>query len=226
MIRKLPLLAAAPLLAALAISPVRAASDGDSELRLIVSADHDLGNGLSLDIGAQLRLTEDMSRVGLLRFQGGLGVALAPGIAAEIGYDHSRQLPEGRDPYAVHRFTEALNYVLIRDGGLRLDGRTRLEQMLFSNSSERRHRLRQRLRLSVPLAGEGRLRGVVYGEAWVSLKGRPGAGSGIEQWRGYAGLALPVARGSTLQTGYMHKIDMAGRNRANHIVEVSLSTGF
>lgn len=215
----------APLLAVALCWPA-AASAADTELRLAASASHGVAGGLALDLDARTHIADALSRIDQVRFGGALNLALAPGITVGAGYDYSRYFPEGRAGYHAHRTIEQLGYALATLGGARFDGRTRLEQTMLDSGERTRHRLRQRLRLTVPLADHGRLRGIAYGEAYAALRDRPGVPSGLEQWRAYAGLSLPLAGAASLQAGYLHMVSLPGPDRATRAIELNLSTRF
>lgn len=214
--------AIALLLAAPALSPALAAGD-ETNIWLFTTANHRFENGMSVDLGAQLRSVDDLSRLGQLWLEGLLNVPLASGVVATVGYHNIRYFQPGAPDHSLHMITEQLTYVFATPGPLRFDSRTRLNQMMLSTGGTR-HRLRERVRVTMPLSGQ--LRGVAYGELFVSLGGQPANPPGIEQWRAFAGVAVPLSVATSLQTGYVHVVNVPGRNKVNHVLNLSLTTSF
>ena len=76
------------------------------------------------------------------------------------------------------------NYDILTIGKAELVGRTRLEQRWFSNLDGATWRLRQQIRLNVPLQGPKGLKAIVHTEGFVLLSTPAGsADEGVNQIR-------------------------------------------
>jgi hypothetical protein len=214
----------------LAASPALAAED-DAQVWLAQQSFLNLGHDLVLFTDLQLRLTDDAARAGQTIARGALGVKLDRSTTVWGGYGYIRSDPQGGRVTHEHRVFEQVTWRAFGDGAGNgttrptLTGRSRLEQRMLEGQGGTGWRLRQLVRLDVPLGKPGTPQAVVWAEPFVGLN-RTGWGqkSGFDQLRGFAGLALPLARGISAEAGYsgQYVSRPAREDRMNHIASLSL----
>ncbi len=214
----------------LAATPALAAED-DAQVWLAQQSFLNLNQDLVLFTDVQLRLTDDAQRAGQAIVRGALGVKLDRSTTVWGGYGYIRSDPLGGRVSHEHRVFEQVTWRAFGDGAGNgttrptLTGRTRLEQRLVDGQSGTGWRLRQLVRLDVPLGKPGSPQAVVWAEPFVGLN-RTGWGqkSGFDQLRGFAGVALPVGRGVSVEAGYsgQYVSRPAREDRMNHIASLSL----
>lgn len=214
----------------LAATPALAAED-DAQVWLAQQSFLNLNQNLVLFTDVQLRLTDDAQRAGQAIVRGALGVKLDRSTTVWGGYGYIRSDPLGGRVSHEHRVFEQVTWRAFGDGAGNgttrptLTGRTRLEQRLVDGQGGTGWRLRQLVRLDVPLGKPGAPQAVVWAEPSVGLN-RTGWGqkSGFDQLRGFAGVALPVGRGISVEAGYsgQYVSRPAREDRMNHIASLSL----
>lgn len=178
----------------------------------------------------QPRVTDDVSRRGQLLLRPAIGLRLSSRVEALVGYAYVRTDALEAPTVKEHRLWQQLQWTALdRPGGLRITGRSRLEQRVVEGDLDLGWRLRQQLRAQHPLArGRGAPAAVLWTEPFLQLDDtRWGARSGIDQWRTFAGVAIPVGRRLTLEPGYMQqRVAQPGRDRVNDIVSVNVFVRF
>jgi hypothetical protein len=214
----------------LAATPALAAEE-DTQVWLAQQSFLNLNKDLVLFTDLQVRLTDDAARAGQAIARGALGVRLDPSTTVWGGYGYIRSDPQGGRVSHEHRLFEQVTWRAFGDGAGNgttrptLTGRTRLEQRMVEGQQGTGWRLRQLVRLDVPLGKPGSPQAVVWAEPFVGLN-RTGWGqkSGFDQLRGFAGLALPVGKGISVEAGYsgQYVSRPARDDRMNHIASLSL----
>ena len=149
-----PGLAIAALLA-LAASPA-ASAEQDAQLWTTVIANGPVAGDLAAWIEVQTRFGEDASRLRQSNLRVALGYRTSEALTLYGGYalvtSHRRSGPD----LTEHRLWQQASYALVASGAVRVAGRTRLEQRFVEGSNEVGWRLRQQVRLAVPLtSGRG-----------------------------------------------------------------------
>lgn len=214
----------------LTASPTLAAED-DAQVWLAQQSFVNLDKNLVLFTDLQLRLTDDAARAGQAIARGALGVRVHRSTTVWGGYGYIRTDPAGGRVSHEHRVFEQVMWRAFGDGigntttRPTLTGRTRLEQRMIEGQDGTGWRLRQLVRLDVPLGKPGTPQAVLWAEPFVGLN-RTGWGqkSGFDQLRGFAGLALPVGKGISVEAGYsgQYVSRPAREDRMNHIASLSL----
>lgn len=215
-----------PLAAALGLAASPAIAEDDVQGWGAFTANGAVKGDLFVWAEAQARLTDD--------FGGGLQTIVRPAIGARIardahaviGYAWVRTDPERGATTNEHRIWQQVQFVAARTGtGTPLViSRTRLEQRMIEGRADTGWRLRQFVRLQAPIAREGKVQAVAYTEGFLNLNATDwGARSGIDQWRNFAGIGLPLAPKLRIEPGYLNQtVFRAGENRTNHIANVAL----
>lgn len=175
---------------------------------------------------AQWRLTDDASRTGQVILRPAAGIRFAPDSTALAGYAYIRSTPEGGAATNEHRLWQQVQLPLVRDGDGRplVISRTRLEQRMVQGRDDTGWRLRQFVRVQVPLNPDGSVQAVGYTEAFVALNDTDwGARAGFDQWRNFVGIGVPLSRRLRMEPGYLNqRIFRPGEDRTNHIVNATL----
>lgn len=178
----------------------------------------------------QLRMTDDASRAGQILVRGALGLKVAPSTTVWGGYGYIRTDPKGGRVSHEHRIFQQVMWRALGDGlgnqtsRVTVTGRTRLEQRMVEGTAGTGWRLRQLVRLDVPTGKRGDPLVVAWVEPFVAFNRTAwGQKSGFDQLRTFAGVALPVGRGLSLEAGYstQYVAREAREDRMNHIASLS-----
>lgn len=213
-------------LAVTTLAPARAAED-DINAWLAATASIDVGKKGVVWLEAQTRFTDDASRLGQLLLRPAIGYKLDETTTAFLGYAFVRTDPTGPALSKEHRVFQQLSFRLAGDGkGVTLTGRTRLEQRFREGRDGTGVRFRQQLRLTAPL--EGKARAVAWTEPFIGLNATAwGQKSGVNVWRNFVGVSIPVGTGLSLEPGYLNQyVVRTGRDRIDHIASLTLNTRF
>ncbi len=215
-----------PLAAAFGLAASPALAEDDVQGWGAITANGTVKGDLFVWAEAQARLTDD--------FGGGLQTIVRPAIGARIardahaviGYAWVRTDPERGATTNEHRIWQQVQFVAARTGtGAPLVvSRTRLEQRMIEGREDTGWRLRQFVRLQAPIARDGKVQAVAYTEGFFNLNATDwGARNGIDQWRSFAGIGLPLAPKLRIEPGYLNQtVFRAGENRSNHIANIAL----
>lgn len=208
-------------------SPASAREDGQAWGA--VTATGSVRGDLFVWLEAQARATHDFGGGGQLILRPAIGARIAQDAHAVAGYAFVRTDPENGATVREHRPWQQVQFVPVRNrgGAPLLISRTRLEQRMIEGRGDTGWRLRQLVRAQVPVARGSLVQIVGYGEGFLNLnKTAWGARRGVDQWRGFVGVGLPVARRVRLEPGYLHqRVFRPGENRANHVLNASLVVG-
>lgn len=216
----------ATALAALVLPAAAQAADEDTNIWLAQTANVDLGKGAVLWLEAQERFTNDASRLGQFLVRPGIGYKLDKTTTVYLGYAYVMTDPVGPAKSHEHRIFQQLSFRLLGDGkGVTVTGRTRLEQRMFENQDGTGWRLRQQLRLTAPLAGK--VRAALWTEPFIGLNETTFQRDGLGLWRNFAGVAIPIGKGFTLEPGYLNQyVVRSGPDRIDHTANLTLSANF
>lgn len=205
--------------------PAAQAAQEDTQLWLAAQASIDLGGPLVLGADVQHRYTDDVSRAGQDVIRASLGYKLDSTTTVMQGYAYARTDPLTGATTHEHRPFQQLGFRIAGDGkGPTLTGRLRLEERFVEGSGDMGLRLRQHVRATVPL--HKGLFAFAGGEVMANLNSTDwGQHGGFDQGRLFAGLGVPVAKGVTLEGGYMNQYIARFRrtDRINHNISLTLS---
>ncbi|KQX25443.1 MULTISPECIES: DUF2490 domain-containing protein [unclassified Sphingomonas] len=157
-------------------------------------------------------------------FRPAIGMALRPGLSLYQGYAHVFTPRDGTRDLHEHRSFQQLSWVMGRPWNGELASRTRFEQRWRNDGRDMGLRLREMLRLEIPVARSG-LAALGYAEMFVALNDTDwGARGGFDQLRSFAGAEIPLAGASTIELGYLNQYinQPSGRRRVNHVLSASL----
>lgn len=181
---------------------------------------------LFLWLEAQGRATDELGGGSQVILRPAIGARIGRDAHAVVGYAYIRTDPEGGAVTREHRLWQQVQFVPVRQkGGAPLViSRTRLEQRMVEQRNETSWRLRQFVRVQVPIARKGGLQAVAFTEGFFSLNDtRWGVRNGIDQWRTFLGVGFPVADRARLEPGYLNqRINRVGDDRVNHVLSATL----
>jgi len=216
-------LAALPAL--LLATPAHA--DEDRQVWLATTAQGAVKGDLYLWLEGQARVTDDVSRVGQWIIRPAIGVRVAPDATVLAGYAYVPTKAQGGTLQREHRPWQQVQFPLLRgrDGKPLLINRTRMEQRMIEGASRTGWRLRQFVRVQVPIARGGDVQAVGYTEGFFNLNATDfGARKGVDQWRTFVGVGLPLAKGVRIEPGYLNqRVFRRGEDRTNHILNATLN---
>jgi hypothetical protein len=209
-------LAAAATIAA--ASPAKA-SDHDPQAWLSLTATVAVAKRVDATMEVHTRFTDDASRLGQLLLRPSVTLKLDDRFSLAGGYVYVRNDLRGTLTSEEHRLWQQLGYVLHQRNGVRLSGRTRIEQRQRAGApADLGWRLRQQLRLQLPLP-RSKVAALVWNETFMQLNDtRWGARGGIDQVRSFAGLSVPITSRFSVEPGYLNQaVFRVGADRINHI---------
>jgi hypothetical protein len=215
------------LAALLALTPIAAAqAEDDVQGWGAFTANGAVKGDLFVWAEAQLRLTDDFGDGVQTLLRPAIGARIARDAHAVIGYAHVHTDPANGASTTEHRVWQQVQFAPLRTGAGRalVISRTRLEQRMFEGRDDTGWRLRQMIRLQAPVANDGRVQAIAYSEPFFNLNDtRWGARGGVDQWRNFIGVGLPIGDRLRAEPGYLNQtVFRAGENRSNHIVNFAL----
>lgn len=209
------------LFAALAAAPATARGvQGWSQLQLTGR----VAPGWSLALEASGR-TASSTRNPQLLVRAQAGRALSDEVTVWIGYVRAETFNDDRRNGLEQRATGQLDWSAGSIGPFDLKLRTRTEARFFRNSGNMAWRLRQQVRLVLPLGD--RLDAVAGVEPFVTINRSADAPRTLDQLRLTAVLSTRLTEGATLDIGYYNEhVYRTGRTYVNNIVPVTLAWRF
>lgn len=212
------------LLAALTAAPACAE---DAQIWASASTSGSLRGPLELHVDVNARWFDNGAHLGHFQLRGLLGWRFKPELLAGAGYSYVRSETLAGLVAHEHRIFQQLNFPIASIGKARLVGRTRFEQRMFEEQAGMALRLRQQVRLNIPLEGPQGLRAILHTEPYFLLnQPTPIAPTGFNQIRTFAGLGIPLLGRTALEAGYMNQTFVSGATRTNHAVSLGLGTSF
>lgn len=204
-------------------APARAESDAQAWGSVVASGA--VRGDLFVWLEGQVRGTDDLT--------GGSQIILRPAIGARIGRDaHAvagyafvRTDPEGGAATREHRPWQQVQFVPFRgrDGAPLVISRTRLEQRMVEGRDGTAWRLRQFVRAQAPIARDGAVQAVAFTEGFFNLNATGWSRDGVDQWRTFVGVGVPVAKRARLEPGYLNqRVFRPGQDRVNHVLSATL----
>lgn len=214
------------LLATLLMVPGVSAAQADTQVWSLNVAQGRFGAAGLWYAEAQPRWTDDASRLGQLLLRPAIGVQAARRLQLHLGYAYIGTWPEGADGFGENRvWQQALWTPVAIDGGLRVVTRSRLEQRFHESDGETGWRIRQQVRAQHPLpVAAKRWQGIVWTEPFVGFNATAwGARRGVDQWRSFVGVGIPLAKGLVVEPGYMRQdVVRPNARRANHVLSLNV----
>ena len=219
------------VVALLAGAPAARANSDDAQAWLSLSATKKLSDSFDLVMDVNSRHFDNATHLGHIQARGMIGWKPDGGKSGGLlGLGYSYVWTKSLDGETVHenRIFQQASYPLLEFGKAELVGRTRLEERWYSNVDGMFVRLRQQVRLNVPLQGPEGLRAIVHTEALILLSTpqKDDDGEGFNQFRSFAGLGIPLTDSLALEAGYLNQTIVKGTHRTNHALSLGVSAKF
>ena len=199
---------------------------GDEQAWGAVIASGTVRGDLFLWLEGQARATDGVGGGSQFIIRPAIGARVGRDAHAVVGYAYIRTDPEDGTLTNEHRLWQQVQFAPLRTkGGAPLViSRTRLEQRMIDGRDGTIWRLRQFIKLQVPIASVNGLQAVAITEGFINLNStRGGARQGLDQWRTFGGFGFPVARRARLELGYLNqRIIRPGDDRVNHVLSTTL----
>ncbi|HET9511904.1 MAG TPA: DUF2490 domain-containing protein, partial [Sphingomonas sp.] len=203
----------------------QARADEDVQAWTGVVAQGTVKGDLYVWLEGQARFTDDVGQLGQFILRPAAGVRFAPDASAIAGYAYVQTRSSAGAITREHRPWQQVQFAVLRDGAGKpiVTSRTRLEQRMVEGRTKTGWRLRQFVRAGIPMTRSG-VQAVAFTEGFFNLNTTDfGARSGVDQWRTFVGLGLPVTKTARLEPGYLNQhVFRAGEDRTNHIVSATL----
>ena len=201
-------------------------AEEDTQAWASVIATGTVRGDLFLWLDGQARATDDVGGGSQLIIRPAVGARIGRDAHAVVGYAYVRTDPEGGAVTHEHRPWQQVQFVPVqlKGGAPLIISRTRLEQRMVEGRDGIAWRLRQFVRLQVPIAKPGGLQAVAFTEGFFNLnETRWGVRDGVDQWRTFVGIGFPVADRARLEPGYLNqRINRPGDDRVNHVLSATL----
>lgn len=187
-----------------------------STLQVNVAAPH--GWKASADLSGRTRANERAPQV-LGRIQ--IGRDVSRHVTLWLGYVHAETLDTDRRNGLEQRATGQLDWDAARIGPFRVATRTRLEARVFRGADQTSWRLREQVRLLLPVGDRARL--FVDAEPFVALNRTDNARRTFEQLRLRTGALFTLTPGMQLDVSYSHQIlYRPDQQLVNHVFPVTM----
>ncbi|WP_343545621.1 DUF2490 domain-containing protein [Sphingomonas paucimobilis] len=206
-----------------------AVAEDDTQAWAAVIASGTVRGDLFLWLEGQARAIDDVGGGSQLVLRPAIGARIGRDAHAVVGYAYVRTDPETGRTTEEHRIWQQLQFAALRTkaGAPLVISRTRLEQRMIEGRDDTGWRLRQFVRLQVPIARKGAVQAVAFTEGFFNLNSTQwGARDGVDQWRTFVGVGLPVAKRMRLEPGYLNqRVFRRGEDRTNHVLSATLFVG-
>lgn len=199
----------------------------DLQLWTVLSASGSIKGDLVGQIDLNARVSANQERVLQTLARGTVGYRVSPAVTLSIGYGHITGYRPGQRDNAEERLYPQVQWTVGKVAGGTLSTRARLEFRFVRPGSDTGLRYRQQLRWQRSLEKDGPSL-VVQAEPFFALNRTDwGARPGFDQIRLMTGVAVPLSKRLTLETGYqVQYVRGATADRLNHVVPLTLAMRF
>lgn len=210
--------------ASLPLAPVAAQTTQDEQLWINMTVQAKIAGPLLFFAEVQPRVSDRAQGLEQLLLRPAIGWQLSPSVTVFQGYAHVLSPVDGAGDIKEDRSFQQLSWIVGKPWKGELSSRTRLEQRWRNDGDDMGWRLREMVRLEVPVSEAGKIAALGYAEAFIALNDTDwGARGGFDRLRSFAGAEIGMGGRSTLELGYLNQyIDQAGgRSRVDHVLSVS-----
>ncbi len=212
--------------AALVVSSPAVAATDDFQQWTTVSVNAPLGGGFLGSAEIVGRFTDNADRLGQLESRVQIGRRVSKSVVVWLGYVHLVSYAKAGRDGIEEQAVEQVSWTVGRFLGGTLSSRTRFEQKFQRGVSKTAFRVREQVRLSVPLHEKGP-NALIWVEPFVSLNDTSAVRSGLDQVRSFAGLDVPLFKGANVEAGYLNQyLNRPSGDRSNHTLSVTLGYRF
>ncbi len=210
----------------LACLPAKAQVVQDEQLWLNVTLFGSLGSFVYF-MEAQPRFGDGIAELDQLILRPAIGWAISERFKVYQGYARVQTALAGGGFSGEDRSFQQLDWEIGTFERAKVSSRTRFEQRILSTGRDIGLRLRQQLRVALPLSEpKDGLAVVAWTEAFVALNDTDWGGpAGFDRVRTFVGLGVPLVDKSTVEIGYLNQtVDPPGRPiEIDHIVALTFS---
>ena len=202
------------------------AQEEDFNIWGVATSSIDTSDKTFIWLEAQPRFTNDADRLGQLLLRTAIGYKLTDTTSALAGYAYIFTDPEGPTSSNEHRIWQQLSFRVLGNGkNVTLSGRTRLEERFFEGEGDVAIRFRQQLKLTAPLGDK--FKAVLYTEPFIGFTDNDVQADGINVWRNFVGINIPIGKGFAIEPGYMNQyVVRDGADRIDHVAVIGISSKF
>jgi hypothetical protein len=198
----------------------------DTQLWVNITGQGSIAGDLVYFAELQPRIGGDVSRLDQLMLRSAIGLKLSDSFTLYQGYARVRTPVEGNHNDTIeNRSFQQINWKMGTLAGGPLSSRTRIEQRWLSTGTDMGWRVREMLRLALPLDRQKPgIAALGYVEGFFALNDTDwGARSGFDRVRTFAGAEIPVGGKSTMEIGYLNQtVNRASGNIMDHVASISL----
>jgi len=172
-----------------------------------------------------LRFSDAADGMEQLLLRPSLNYRLDDGFAVAAGYSYVRTNGPRGLLSEEHRSWQQASASLVNKTQLRLTSRTRIEQRFVDQRPGTGWRLRQQLRLNVPLGKTSGVEALIWNESFVGLNQTVwGQRRDLDRIRTFVGATVPLSAKVRLEPGYLNQaVFRRGRDRMDHVLAANLS---
>lgn len=201
-----------------------AAQDHDFQQWTLMVAQGPIKDDLLVQAEIQPRITNDASRLGQFQISPAIGYRISQRVTVYVGYMFVDTDPVDRLAFDEHRIYQHIVYPLGKIDDIAITARTRIEARMVTGAEDLGWRFRQQIRAQKPI---GQVQGtmlVLWSEAFYNLNDADwGPRQGLDRWRNFLGVGVPLAQGVVLEPGYLNQtVFRRGEDRLDHIASVTL----
>lgn len=171
------------------------------------------------------RFRDDISDLGVSIIRPGLGWKFSDDISIWAGYARVVSRRDLAPDVKEDRLWQQATYRLGALSGVRLSGRSRLEQRLLASGDDTGWRMRQLFRFERRL-GRSDFSAIGWNETFIAINNTDwGARSGYDQNRAFVGVGWQASKSIRLESGYLlnHIRRENAPDQTNHAISLSLS---
>ncbi|WP_417621890.1 DUF2490 domain-containing protein [Parasphingorhabdus sp.] len=204
------------------------ARDDEAQLWILPVAKIPLTQDVSAITEGGIRYSESADGLAQLFARGSLQVRVSDGLTVAMGYGHFQNYQAHRKSGTEQRPFQQVNWAMGKALGGDWSSRTRLEERMFSGSTQVDVRLRERISFRGAPIGNSNIRPDFSGEFLFNLNRTSGGQSaGINSVRGKAGLSAPLADHLDISLSYMGLyVPRTGEDRMLHIALTGMTYSF
>jgi hypothetical protein len=155
-----------------------------------------------------------------------LGRAISKQLTLWVGYVHVSTYRPGIPTGIENQIVEQANWRVGTFAGITASSRTRLEQRFIQGADKTAWRLREQVRLTLPLKKHGPAL-VLWTEPFVALNHTSATQTTFDQIRSFAGISIPLSPRADIELGYLNQhLHRASGDAANDVIPVVLNMHF
>lgn len=213
----------------LAVASPAYATEEDAQAWTTLNLNTQISPKWNANLELQARFTEDLSEYGQRFIRPSLNYKHNDIYTFTLGYADVLTDPENRAAFSEYRPWQQVSFRLFKnDYGTQLSGRTRFEQRFVEGGDDIGLRLRQQVRLEVPIEAKSTTKWLAWNETFYGFNDTDwGQRADFDQTRNFVGLMLPIQPDLAMEAGYLNQtIFQPGEDRMNHALSTSVTYRF